>query len=141
MNQRVWTVAGPEELVNVAKELLEFAGGLRVFLLHGDLGAGKTTFVRACCSQLGVSDNVNSPTFSIVQEYRSDSGAPVFHFDLYRIKNQSELFDLGFENYVDSGEYCFIEWPEKAKGLFYQPKADIFITVENGHRVITCSYE
>jgi tRNA threonylcarbamoyladenosine biosynthesis protein TsaE len=141
MKQRVWTVTGPEELGAVAGELLEFTGPLRVFLLHGDLGAGKTTFVKNCCLHLGVADNVNSPTFSIVQEYHADSGHAVFHFDLYRIKNQAELFDLGFENYLDSGEYCFIEWPEKAKGLFYQPKADIFITVENGYRVITCSYE
>lgn len=132
--------SGPESSAAVAKEILAFANDIRVFLMHGNLGAGKTTLVKAFCKELGVEDNVNSPTFSIVQEYQG-IGEPVYHFDLYRLKNAAELYDLGFESYIDSGSYCFIEWPEKAEGLLNQPKADIFITVENDHRMIRCIYE
>ena len=139
--QRSWKASVPEELSVIVPELLSFAAGKRLFLLHGNLGAGKTTLVKEVCRYLGVTDMVNSPTFSIVQEYQAAGSERIYHFDLYRIKNQAELFDLGFENYLDSGNYCFIEWPEKAVGLFYQPKADIFITVENDIRVISCNYE
>lgn len=141
MIEKSWTVNHPGELPQVARELLAFAGNHRLFLLHGEMGAGKTTFVRACCSVLEVEDNVNSPTFSIVQEYRTQKGDPVYHFDLYRIRREAELYDLGAEQYLDQQCYCFVEWPEKAPGLFSQPKADIFITAENNCRVIRCIYE
>ena len=141
MMKQSWTAAVPGDLERIVPELLNFAGTRRIYLLHGELGAGKTTLVKAICSFLKVEDLVNSPTFSIVQEYQSKKGERIYHFDLYRVKNQAELYDLGFENYLDSGACCFIEWPDKAAGLFYQPKADIFITVENNVRVISCSYE
>lgn len=141
MRERTWSAKDPVDLERIVPELLHFAGNRKVFLLHGDLGAGKTTFVKTVCAFLKVEDLVNSPTFSIVQEYLLPEGDRVFHFDLYRVKNASELFDLGFEHYLDSGSYCFIEWPEKAEGLLNQPKADIFITVKENVRVISCSYE
>lgn len=141
MITRSWKAASLADLPLIAKELLEFTEEKKLFLLHGSLGAGKTTFVKACCEILGVRDTVNSPTFSIAQEYLCSTGDIIYHLDLYRVKNSQELFDLGFENYTDSGHYCFIEWPEKAEGLLNQTKADIFITPENDYRMIVCSYE
>lgn len=134
-------VKSVDELDKVAAELLDFAAPVKIFLLHGQMGAGKTTFVKSCCKVLGVSDTVNSPTFSIVQEYVDRQHRPVYHFDLYRVKKVSELFDFGFEQYIEQGTYCFIEWPEMTEGLLNQSKADIFITTEDQHRVITCRYE
>lgn len=99
-----------------AGKILEFAGENRVFLFHGDMGAGKTTLIKAICEKLKVEDFVSSPTFSIVNEYCTANGS-VFHFDFYRIKTESEAFDLGYEDYVYSGNYCFIEWPEKILNL------------------------
>ena len=141
MNSRIWKAVSLSDLEMIAAEILEFATGYRMFLLHGQMGAGKTTLVKVFCELLGVKETVNSPTFSIVHEYEGRDGVLIYHFDLYRVKNQSELFDLGFEQYTDSDAFCFIEWPEKAEGLLIQPKADIFITSENEHRVIECRYE
>jgi tRNA threonylcarbamoyladenosine biosynthesis protein TsaE len=105
-----------EELPKAAKDLLEFAGNQRVFLFFGEMGAGKTTFIKAICKTLGVSDSVSSPTFSIVNEY-SAGEALIYHFDFYRLKKQTEALDLGYEDYLYSGNYCFIEWPEKISEL------------------------
>lgn len=106
----------PEELPDLAQKILEASGDRRVFALHGDLGAGKTTLVKAICLQLGAGDVVKSPTFALVNEYEGHEGS-IFHFDFYRIKRLEEIFDLGFEEYLDSGCYCFIEWPEIADPL------------------------
>ena len=141
MNSRVWKADSVAELDDIAAGVLEFADQYKLFLMHGEMGAGKTTLVKAFCKMLGVEETVNSPTFSIVHEYRSKVNETVYHFDLYRIKNQTELYDIGFEQYLDNAGYCFIEWPEKAASLLIPPKADIFITSENGHRVIECRYE
>ncbi|CAN5608163.1 tRNA (adenosine(37)-N6)-threonylcarbamoyltransferase complex ATPase subunit type 1 TsaE [soil metagenome] len=131
----------PTELGEFAKEILSRLPDQRIFCFHGDLGAGKTTFIKSFCKELGVEDSVHSPTFSIVNEYRSKSGSPVYHFDFYRLKNETEAFDLGYEEYLFSGNYCFIEWPEKIESLLDIEKADIFITVEPNSRLITCRYE
>ncbi|OPZ99192.1 MAG: tRNA threonylcarbamoyladenosine biosynthesis protein TsaE [Bacteroidetes bacterium ADurb.Bin416] len=84
-----------------------------VFALYGEMGAGKTTFIKALCEAMGVQDIVNSPTFAIINEYSKPSGEPVYHFDFYRLKHPGEAFDLGCEDYFASGHTCFIEWPEK----------------------------
>jgi tRNA threonylcarbamoyladenosine biosynthesis protein TsaE len=125
----------------VAAELLQFASSQKIFCLHGEMGAGKTTFVKELSKTLGVSDEVQSPTFSIVNEYKAASGDPVFHFDFYRLKRLEEAYDIGYEDYVFSGHYCFIEWPEKVESLLNFAKADIFITSEINTRTITCRYE
>jgi tRNA threonylcarbamoyladenosine biosynthesis protein TsaE len=125
----------------VAAELLQFASSQKIFCLHGEMGAGKTTFVKELSKTLGVSDEVQSPTFSIVNEYKAASGDPVFHFDFYRLKKLEEAYDIGYEDYVFSGHYCFIEWPEKVESLLNFAKADIFITSEINTRTITCRYE
>ncbi|NNU34378.1 tRNA (adenosine(37)-N6)-threonylcarbamoyltransferase complex ATPase subunit type 1 TsaE [Mucilaginibacter sp. S1162] len=96
----------------VAKELLELAGNEKTFIFHGDMGAGKTTFIKSLCEALGVKEAVTSPTFSIVNEYRG-TDVKIYHFDFYRLKNQTEALDMGAEEYFYSGNYCFIEWPEK----------------------------
>lgn len=141
MISRSWHADSVAELDVIAAAILEFADPHKLFLMHGEMGAGKTTLVKAFCKVLDVEETVNSPTFSIVHEYRSKRNETVYHFDLYRIKNPAELFYIGFEQYLDNAGYSFIEWPEKAGGLLIQPKADIFITSEKGHRVIECRYE
>ena len=96
------------------KELLDFAGNEKVFLFEAPMGAGKTTFIKAICKYLGVIDTMSSPTYSIVNEYDTNKSGKVYHFDLYRLKSPNELLDLGFEEYVSSDNYLFIEWPAMA---------------------------
>ncbi|MFD0795284.1 tRNA (adenosine(37)-N6)-threonylcarbamoyltransferase complex ATPase subunit type 1 TsaE [Mucilaginibacter litoreus] len=104
------------DLKGAAAEILKAAGDNRIFLFYGEMGAGKTTLIKALCRSLGVTDDVTSPTFSIVNEYRSADG-PVYHFDFYRLKHHNEALDMGYEEYFYSGNYCFIEWPEKIADL------------------------
>ena len=94
-------------ITDAAREFVAQIGARRVFAFYGNMGAGKTTFIKAICNELGVQDDVNSPTFAIVNEYASNMG-PIYHFDFYRIKNTSEVLDLGFEDYVYSGNLCFM---------------------------------
>lgn len=110
------SIAALAELPAAAQSLLGFAGNQKIFLFYGDMGAGKTTFIKALCEQLGVNEPVTSPTFSIVNEYIG-STAKVFHFDFYRLKNQEEALDMGYEEYFYSGNYCLMEWPEKIPDL------------------------
>jgi len=98
------------DLPAAAKELLEFCGDIKVIAFSGNLGAGKTTLIKAICSLLGVTDLVSSPTFSIINEYRDKENRPVFHFDFYRMKTTREAEDTGCTDYFFSGNYCFIEW-------------------------------
>lgn len=118
---------GRGELPSCARKLLDFAGGRRIFLFYGEMGAGKTTFIQAICMQLGVRGAVSSPTFALVNEYSSREG-PVYHFDFYRLKNEEEAFDIGVEEYFDSGHYCLVEWPEKIPGLL--PEKYLAIEIE-----------
>lgn len=104
------------DLPNAASDILKLAGDTRIFLFYGDMGAGKTTLIKAICAQLGVLDVATSPTFSIVNQYDGADGA-VYHFDFYRLKDQNEALDMGYEEYFYSGKYCFIEWPEKIANL------------------------
>jgi len=120
-------VSSVEDLSNVAAEILSVTGEKRVFLFYGSMGAGKTTFIKDLCKALGVKETVSSPTFSIVNEYESDAG-PVFHFDFYRLKEETEALDLGYEDYLYSGNYCFIEWPEKISSLLPADAVKITIT-------------
>ncbi|MEQ1587260.1 MAG: tRNA (adenosine(37)-N6)-threonylcarbamoyltransferase complex ATPase subunit type 1 TsaE [Cyclobacteriaceae bacterium] len=106
-----------DSLQQAAKELLKQGRGLMVWLLHGEMGSGKTTLVKHLVKELGIERLVTSPTFSIVNEYGQAGQSIVYHFDLYRIKNEAEALDLGFEEYLTSGNLCLIEWPEKVKTL------------------------
>ncbi|MCB9234413.1 MAG: tRNA (adenosine(37)-N6)-threonylcarbamoyltransferase complex ATPase subunit type 1 TsaE [Bacteroidia bacterium] len=116
-----------EETQNLAKKILQACKGRKIFAIYGDLGAGKTTLIQGICQELGSPDAVKSPTFSIVNEYEYPGGR-IFHFDFYRIKHITEAFDLGYEEYFDSGEFCFVEWPEKIEGLVPDEAVHIRLT-------------
>lgn len=100
-----------------AKEFLNALGENKQIAFYGNMGAGKTTFITALCSELKALDLVSSPTFSIVNEYETESGDTIFHFDFYRINEVEELYDIGFEEYIAKDAWCFIEWPEKGESL------------------------
>lgn len=123
-------VANPEGLADAAKWLIDQAGNKRVFVFQAPMGAVKTTFIKAICEHLQVEDSTSSPTFSIVNEYRSEHG-PIYHFDFYRLKQEQEAFDLGYEEYFYSGDYCFIEWPEKIPNLIPEDAALVKIEVSD----------
>ena len=110
-----------------------------VFVFHGKMGAGKTTFIKAICEELGVDDVINSPTFAIINEYRSaTTGELIYHFDFYRITKQEEAEDIGTEDYFYSGALCFIEWPEKIEDLLPGDVVDVTITEnEDGTRTVS----
>ncbi|MDX9750582.1 MAG: tRNA (adenosine(37)-N6)-threonylcarbamoyltransferase complex ATPase subunit type 1 TsaE [Flavobacteriales bacterium] len=122
------TLHKPDDAVGIARLILQRHPAARVLALHGDLGAGKTTLIKAFCAVLGVADATSSPSFAIVNEYRAASGDPVYHFDLYRLKDSAELEGIGFSEYVDSGHYCFIEWPELAEGTL--PPETLHLRIE-----------
>jgi tRNA threonylcarbamoyladenosine biosynthesis protein TsaE len=107
--------------------------GYKVFLLSGDLGSGKTALTQSLYKQLGVSEPITSPTFSLVNEYRLPSGELVYHMDLYRLEKQEDLVQIGFEEYLDSGQLCLIEWPELAESYFTMAHIKIRIDVETSN--------
>lgn len=120
-----------EEIRQAARQFVEAMGENTLFALYGKMGAGKTTFIKALCEELGVTDVITSPTFAIVNEYRSDrSGELIYHFDFYRIKELSEVYDMGYEDYFYSGALCFIEWPELVEELL--PADVVKVTIEVG---------
>lgn len=126
-------------LPEAAKQFVEAMGERTVFAFYGKMGAGKTTFIKALCEALGVSDVVNSPTFSIVNEYRSDTtGELIYHFDFYRIKKLEEVYDMGYEDYFYSGAVCLIEWPELIEELLPGDAARVTIEeLPDGQRQLT----
>lgn len=133
------TIKSLDTIHQTAEEFVREMGDNTVFAFHGKMGAGKTTFIKAICEKLGVEDTINSPTFAIVNEYRSNSGELVYHFDFYRITKQEEAFDLGYEDYFYSGSLCFIEWPEKIEDLLPHDVVHVTITEqENGTRQVVC---
>jgi len=130
-------IKGLDTIDEAAKEFLQEIGDNKIIALYGSMGAGKTTFVTALCRVLGVEDVVNSPTFTIVNEYQTEEGEPVFHFDFYRIKSLREVEDLGFEEYVYSDCLCLMEWPEMIEEML--PEDTLRVTIseqEDGTRLI-----
>ena len=128
-----------EHIHEAAREFIAAMGDNTVFALYGKMGAGKTTFIKALCQELGVEDVVTSPTFAVINEYRSDiAGELIYHFDFYRIKKLEEVYDMGYEDYFYSGALCFIEWPELVEELL--PGNTIKVTIEeleDGSRKLT----
>lgn len=112
----------------LSRLLVDLAGDARHVLFYGPMGAGKTTFIKDLCAVLGGADNFSSPTYSIVNEYKSEAG-PLYHFDLYRLKDRNELLDIGVEDYLSSGNWCFFEWPELVEDLV--DKAYVKVQIEN----------
>jgi tRNA threonylcarbamoyladenosine biosynthesis protein TsaE len=129
MEKRI-SIATLEGLSEAAELFLESVGDIPLIAFSGEMGAGKTTFIQALCRAMGIRQEVNSPTFSLVNEYFTENGDSVFHFDLYRIEDPDELFDLGYEEYFYSGQRCFIEWPEKASHLIPDEALMVRIEVE-----------
>lgn len=131
-------VTNLEGLLKGAKELIEQIPQGSVVALYGQMGAGKTTLIKAICQLLQVEDEVNSPTFNIINEYRCGSGEPIYHFDFYRIESTKEAMDIGVEEYLYSGAMCLIEWPQKIEQLLPPEAIKIYISVlEDGTRVIS----
>ncbi len=126
-----------DEIDTAARQLLAEGRERSVWLLDGDMGAGKTTLIKALCRTLGVISTVQSPTFSIVNEYTTHEGHAIYHFDCYRLRNEAEALDIGIEEYVDSGNYCFIEWPEKIMNLWPVTYYQVHIAVaDDGSRTV-----
>ncbi|MFY9153083.1 MAG: tRNA (adenosine(37)-N6)-threonylcarbamoyltransferase complex ATPase subunit type 1 TsaE [Prolixibacteraceae bacterium] len=113
-----------------ARLLLDHFPEDRVFALYGSMGAGKTTLIKAICHELDSPDYVTSPTFALINEYTTTKGAVIYHFDFYRIKKIEEAFDLGYEDYIYSGNYCFIEWPEMIESLL--PEGIVEVRIREG---------
>lgn len=123
------------QLDHAASELIRFAGSDRIWLFDAPMGSGKTTFIKAVCTKLGVKNGLSSPTYSIVNEYEAENGQKIYHFDLYRLRDVSELYDLGFEEYLSGNAYVFIEWPELAMG-FVDQFLRIIIKTDNQKRYL-----
>ena len=134
--QQTFVCTGLHELNVIAKKIIDSLNGKKILALIGEMGAGKTTLIQALCKNLGVTDAVTSPTFAIMNEYKTKESQPVFHFDFYRIESVTEAFDLGYEQFLFSNNYCFIEWAEKISTLLPQNCATVFIRVEDGKRKI-----
>jgi len=126
----------PDDLSEIARDILSKAGDFRLFAFYGDMGAGKTTFILMFIKLLGVVDDGSSPTFSIVNEYRDRENRPVYHFDFYRIESVDEVYDLGYEDYFYNNAYCFMEWPEKIQEILPEETVNIYLNVEESVRKI-----
>jgi tRNA threonylcarbamoyladenosine biosynthesis protein TsaE len=125
------------EIRSAAREFLNIMGDNKVFAFHGSMGAGKTTFIKALCEELGVTETVGSPTFAIINEYKDGQGLPIYHFDFYRINKLEEVYDFGYEDYFYSGNLCLIEWPELVESLLPENTVRISIEeLEDGSRII-----
>ncbi len=127
------------EIREAARQFVSEIGNRRVFAFYGTMGAGKTTFIKAVCEELGVDDVVTSPTFAIVNEYTAADGTPIYHFDFYRIKKLEEVYDMGYEDYFYGNGLCFIEWPEMMEELLPDGATKVQIT-ENPDSTRTVSF-
>ena len=127
-----------DSIHEAARQFIAAMGDNTVFAFYGKMGAGKTTFIKAVCEELGVTDVINSPTFAIVNEYRSEkAGELIYHFDFYRIKKLEEVYDMGYEDYFYSGALCFIEWPELIEDVLPGDAVKVYIDeLEDGSRKI-----
>lgn len=125
------------EINNAARQFVDQIGDKTVIALYGAMGAGKTTFIKAVCEELGVTETITSPTFAIVNEYKSGDSSPIYHFDFYRINKLEEVYDFGYEDYFYNGNLCFIEWPELIESLLPDNCLKLKISeTESGVRLI-----
>ncbi len=137
MNEHIIKINNIEEYPTAAKHFIEAMCTHRIFAFYGSMGAGKTTFIKSVCEAMGVEDAINSPTFAIVNEYESNKGETIYHFDFYRIKSLTEVYNMGYEEYLYGNAYCFIEWPELIEELLPEETVKVSITEESdGTRTI-----
>ena len=133
-------VKDKKHLLSAARELLKYCGRKKIFAFYGAMGSGKTTIIKAICEILGAVDIVSSPTFTLVNEYKTTGGETLYHIDFYRIKKQEEVFDFGVEEYLTGDSYCFMEWPELVEEILPDERVNIRITVEeDGQRTLSVS--
>jgi len=131
-----------QALPRIAAQIIQHFPTQRVFAFYGKMGAGKTTFIQSICKVLGSDDTVTSPTFALINEYNTTGSTSIFHFDFYRIKNMEEAFDMGYEDYLYSGNYCLIEWPEMIEPLLPDHIVRVTIDVaDDGTRQISARVE
>jgi tRNA threonylcarbamoyladenosine biosynthesis protein TsaE len=129
--------SGLNNINEAAKQFLEQNKNYKHFAFYGEMGAGKTTFIKELCKHINTVDEVTSPTFSLINEYATTSGKPVYHFDFYRIKNIEDVYDIGYEDYFYSDDYCFVEWPELVEELLPDTMLKVKINIlENGLREV-----
>ncbi len=124
------------DLTHISKEIIRLSYSKRKFLFYGEMGVGKTTLIKSILFQLGVKEIVTSPTFSIINEYFSDKYGNIYHFDFYRIKDEVEVYDIGYEEYFYSENYCFIEWPSKVENLLDDNMIRIYLETCGDDRII-----
>ena len=128
------------EISETAKQFILEIGKNKIFAFNGNMGVGKTTFIKAICEELGVEENVNSPTFSIINEYQTKGGKIIYHFDCYRINKIEEAVEIGLEEYIYSGNLCFLEWSENIASLLPDSIVNVYLVEnENGERLINIS--
>ena len=137
MNRLEFESFGIEDLNKIAKKIISILGAQRILLFEGEIGAGKTTLIQALCTEIGVVEPVTSPTFAIVNEYLSGSQS-IFHIDLYRLETLDEALEIGIEEYLDSGQYCFIEWPDRITALLDEklPRIRIDIMDDSSRKIL-----
>ncbi len=134
------TIKDKKHLPDASEKFLKLFGQKRIFAFHGSMGAGKTTIIKAICKALGAIDIVSSPTFTLVNEYRTTRGETIYHIDFYRIRKQEEVFDFGIEEYLDGVSYCFMEWPELIEDILPPETINVRISVdENEERTLLIS--
>lgn len=127
MKENTIHINGVDDYSAAARDFVSGMGNNRIYAFYGGMGAGKTTFIKAVCEELGVDDAVNSPTFAIVNEYATRDGDTVYHFDFYRIKNIGEVYNMGYEEYIYSDAYVFMEWPELVEELLPEETVKVYI--------------
>jgi tRNA threonylcarbamoyladenosine biosynthesis protein TsaE len=134
----VYKAIAVNDLTKIAQQLIVDFGTTKVVVFAGEMGAGKTTLIKQICKQLGVEEATTSPTFSIVNEYLTNNNQSIYHFDFYRIDDETEVFDLGYEDYFYGGAFCFIEWPEKIPNLLPETFVKVIIELdEQNNRLIS----
>jgi tRNA threonylcarbamoyladenosine biosynthesis protein TsaE len=141
MNKTEYSASSVADLSGISKQLISDFSVNRVILFYGEMGVGKTTLIKALCKELGVEEATNSPTFSIVNEYLTTLEKSIYHFDFYRIEDEDEVFDMGYEDYFYSNNYCFIEWPEKIRNLLPKNAVKVILELdEDNNRLIFVEY-
>ncbi|MGM0375395.1 MAG: tRNA (adenosine(37)-N6)-threonylcarbamoyltransferase complex ATPase subunit type 1 TsaE [Bacteroidota bacterium] len=138
--EHLFKISSEDQIDKVAEDFLPLLKNHKVVAFYGEMGAGKTTFIKSLCRRMGVAGHVTSPSFAIVNEYAAQDGKVIFHFDFYRLKNVEEVFDMGYEDYFFSNHICLIEWPEKVADFLPSDRLDVFITADiNGKRTLKVS--